>query len=441
MPEINDDLGQAGSDRAEARRLLSEARAAHRTADRERARAKKLAARFSRHLKSAFDRAQAQLEADRAALEAKIERFNLTQSEFNTTVAFDRDRLRESWNELHARQKRLADEWGEVNRFHADQAASLDARAADLAAREKGEADTRSKLQREVVELREEATSLDARVRNARQVVEELERQREQLRADILTPPAEPPIELRVALDRANDRDLTKWANELAKKEDRLNVERASVTAMFAAVARDKAGLNDQRRVLAEQFAQLASARAGWQAAERATVLEMEQLARTLRHREAELDAREQRLARSDAHRRDEGYSLWQLRLRLEAWQSKLVAFEMKWHTEREHLEAEFAKREEALVAREARAVAEGDAGVVPYAMWVPETSLPAIPAELAALRDEVERMAAVLLETDLPEPPEPADTELPWGSEEVRGLADDSEPELTMFGATVRAA
>jgi len=69
--------------------------------------------------------------------------------------------------------------------------------------------------------------------------------------------------------------------------------------------------------------------------------------------------------------------------------------------------------------------------------MWIPETSLPAIPAELTARRDEVERMAAVLLETDLPEPPEPADTELPWGAEEAR---DASEPEIEMFDSA-RAA
>lgn len=408
MPEINDDLGQAGSDRAEARRLLSEARSAHRT-----------------------------LERTRKALEARVGRFNKVQSDFNVTTATDRDRLRDSWAEFHSRQKRLADEWDEVNRFHAEQAAALDARAGELAAREKADAEARNKLQRELVELREEASALDARVRNARQVVEELERQREQLRADVLAPVAEPPLELKVALDRATDRDLTKWANELAKKEERLNVERASVTAMFASVGRDKAGLNDQRRVLAEQFAQLAAARAGWQAAERATVLEMEQLARTLRHREAELDAREQRLSRADAHRRDEGYALWQLRLRLEAWQSKLIAFEMRWHTEREHLEAEFLKREEELAGREARANAADTTDTVPFATWVPETTLPAIPAELTALRDEVERMAAVLLETDLPELPEPADTELPWGTEEVRGLvAGAAGPEMGLFDA-----
>ena len=40
--------------------------------------------------------------------------------------------------------------------------------------------------------------------------------------------------------------------------------------------------------------------------------------------------------------------------------------------------------------------------------------------AELAALRDEVERMANVLLEADYPEPPDPPDGELPWGSDEA---------------------
>ncbi|MDY3561895.1 hypothetical protein R5W23_003324 [Gemmata sp. JC673] len=415
MPEIDDDLGQAGSDRSEARRLLAEARAAHRT----------------------VERARAKLEADRKALESRVLRFNQVQSDFNTTMATDRDRLRDSWAEFHARQKRLADEWDEVNRFHAEQAALLDVRAAALAVREKDDADARTRLQRELVELREEASALDARARNARLVVEELERQREQLRADVLAPPPEPPLDLKVALDRATDRDLAKWANELAKREDRLNVERASVTALFASVARDKAGINDQRRVLAEQFAQLAAARAGWQAAERATVLEMEQLARTLRHREAELDAREQRLNRADAHRRDEGYALWQLRLRLEAWQSKLVAFEMRWHTEREQLEAEFAKREDTLAVYEAQAHEGDDSGAVPYATWVPETTLPAIPAELSALRDEVERMAAVLLETDLPERPEPADAELPWGTEEVRGFVGSTiESGVALFDA-----
>ncbi len=424
--------------------LLAEARAAHRTADCERSRARKLGARLARRLRHTLDTARAQLDADRQAIDARVARFNEAQSNFNAASATDRDRQRAAWTELAARQKRLADEWNEVNRFHASQAAALDARATDLAAREKGEADLKTRLQQEIVSLREETAALDSRARNARQVVDELERQREQLRREALAPTTagEPPLELRVALDRATDRDLVVWANELAKKEDRLNVERVTVTALFATVARDKDGLNDRRRVLAEQFSQLAAARAGWQEAERATVLEMEHLARTLRHREAELDAREQRLGRADGRRREDAYGLWQLRLRLEAWQSKLVAFEMRWHTEREHLEADLARREESLIAREVRLTSAPDAGddVIPMAMAVSDLAPPAIPAELAALREEVERMAAVLLEADMPEPLEVDESELPWATATTDANEEDGD-DILAFDFANRAA
>src|SRR5207244_4365150 len=163
---------------------------------------------------------------------------------------------------------------------------------------EQAAADPKTRLQREVAALREEAAALDARARNARQVVDELEQRRAELRAEALAPAAtgaEPPFELRVALDRAADRDLGTWAAELAD--------------------------------------------------------------------------RQRRLARADARRREDAYDLWQLRLRLEAWQSKLVAYEMRWHTEREQLEADLARRE-ALVATAANADA------LPFAL--PETDAPA---------------------------------------------------------------
>ncbi|MBP3959122.1 hypothetical protein J8F10_28085 [Gemmata sp. G18] len=423
MANINDERVRLALDRAEADRLLAEARAAQRTANRERSRARKLAARLARRVQHTLDTARAQLETDRQALEARVARFNETQSVFNGTIAADRDRVRDAWADLAARQKRSIEEWDEASRFQAEQATALDARAAALDARERGETEAKIKLQCEVTVLREEAAALEMRVRNARQAVDELEHQREQLRADTLAlvaAEAEPPAELQVALDRSTDRDLTQWANELAKKEERLNVERATVTGLFASLARDKAGMGDQRRVLAEQFAQLAAARAGWQAAERETVLEMEQLAHTLRQREAELNARDQRISRADGRRREDAYDLWQFRLRLEAWQSKLVAFEMRWHTEREQLEADLVRREETLIAREAGAGGDSDTipPVIPFALAIydgPPTR--AVPEELTALRDEVERMASLLLEADLPEPPEPHESELPWAA------------------------
>src|SRR5262249_48639283 len=160
-----------------------------------------------------------------------------------------------------------------------------------------------------------------------REVVEELEQRRAELHTAATTaapPIAEPPAEIQqIALDRTADRDLAQWAADLEEREARLKQERAAIQTHFAGIVKDKADLADRRRVLAEQFVQLASARALWQEAEQATVMEMEQLATTLRRRETELDARDQRLTRADARRREDSYELWQLRLRLEAWQSK----------------------------------------------------------------------------------------------------------------------
>ncbi|MCI0703840.1 MAG: hypothetical protein L0241_22500 [Planctomycetia bacterium] len=577
------------AERAEVKRLVSETRAVHRSADRERSRARRLASRFARKLHTTLTAARAQLDADRKALTEQVERLNKAQSEFQIEKAEERDRLRAAWADLEARQKRIVAEWDEANRHFADQSATLKAQAAALNTREKSESDVKAQLQRDVIALREEAAGLEVRVRNARQVVDELERQREQLRAETLAlslPIAEPPEELTVALDRAADRDLTKWAAELAQREEQLNAERSAVAAVHANVLRDAANLADQRRVLAEQFAQLASARARWQETERSTVVEMEQLARTLRLRESELDARNHRLIRADSRRREDAAELWQLRLRLEAWQSKLVAFEMRWHTEREELEADFKQREQSLIYRQtvaddifarwerervlertrltgeldrwsadrdrmisaaeaydskreevmreltecaARAMAaeeflgetlresksdrvarrlvvlrtrwekhferklrevtdhramiefesnaldaryrdlqelvkgltervaifnargaalEHATLAIPLAEPITQPNPNSFSPELAALRDEVERMASVLLETELPEPPDPPDSELPWGADEALLSANDEEPlaeevelEVLPFESPARAA
>jgi chromosome segregation ATPase len=411
---------------SEARRLLAGARAAHREAERERTRARKLGARLARKWAHALDADRVRVATDRAAVDARIAQLNKARSEFHAAAAADRARRAEAWADVAARQKRLTAEWEEANRFHADQAAALDARAADLAARESVAAAARDRLQSEVAALRDEAAALDARARNARQLIEELERRR----ADVIAPAPEaapePPPELRVALDRTADRDLGKWTAELNERDERLRLERAAVHALFATVSKDRAEIADRRRVLIEQLGQLAAARTQWQEAERATVVEMEQLARALRRREAELDARAETLTRADARRREDAYGLWQLRIRLEAWQSKLVAYEMRWHTEREDLEADFNRRAVALARRELALAppAAEDTDPVPLALVMPEPDAPAGAAELVALRAELDRMAAVLLDTDLPERPDQTESELPWGAEEEPAVA-----------------
>jgi hypothetical protein len=71
----------------------------------------------------------------------------------------------------------------------------------------------------------------------------------------------------------------------------------------------------------------------------------------------------------------------------------------------------------------------------------VPEEGL-AVSAELTALRTELERMATVLLEAELPEPPDPPDNELPWGAEDVPAAPEDPHSdEVLLFEASARAA
>lgn len=411
---------------AEARQLLAEA-------EQERNRAHKLGEQIARKLHHALTTARAQLDSERAAFDARLAQFNHLQSEFHSASAVDRDRQRAAWADLAARQKRLTAEFDETNRFHAEQSAALDARAAELAAREQAQANTKTRLQREVSALREEVAALDARARNTRQLVDELEQRRAELRAAALATPAPgaESHELHVALDRAADRDLGAWVAELTAREEKLNLDRAALQSLSVAVSADKATLADRRRVLAEQFAQLATAKAQWQEAERATIAELEQLAQTLRRQETELDARAARLTRADARRREDGYELWQLRLRLEAWQSKLIAYEMQWYTEREQAEVDLARRESDLAAAT-------EANPLPFAL--PGTD--AVPAELTTLREELERMAAVLLETELPEPPDPPESELPWGAEDTPGASDEpDDAHVLLFDAPARAA
>jgi hypothetical protein len=129
----------------------------------------------------------------------------------------------------------------------------------------------------------------------------------------------------------------------------------------------------DHQRIVAEQLAVLREAETQWRRAEWQTVVEMEALAHQLCQREQELDARERRLIQAEARRRDELHKLWRLRLQLEAWQSQLTA----------------------------------ETCVRPTTTAEPSR-------ELLTLRDELERLAALLIELA------PPDAELPLAVEDA---------------------
>ena len=343
--------------RAEADRLLAEATAA-------RDRARKLATRFVRRLKRRHAAERLALDAERQKFAEQAAQFDALRSEFHTTAAVARDRLRDAWAAVESQQQRAAGEWGEASRYFAEQVAALDARAAELDAREKAAGQRLAQGEAEVAGLREEAAALEVRVRHARAALAELERRRDRARAELLH--TELPGDIIPAPD----------ADDLAHRELLLMREKGAVAALRSSLELESADLDDRRRLAAEQLAQLAEARVRWHSAERQTVVEMEELARALGHREQALDARESRLIRADARRREDAHDLWRLRLRLEAWQTKLTAAELRGHTGR----------------------ADSPAS-----------------EELAALRAEVERLAGVVMEMESPDP------ELPWAGAETQ--------------------
>jgi hypothetical protein len=349
--------------RAEAEKLKEDARRLSKEAERKRANIGRLTARFIGRAKKKWTAARKELDAEthtladsRGRFTAEVKRFEIARSDFYASSAAESDRLRDAWAAVEGQQKRVSIEWAEANDYFAKQEAAYAARAADLAAREKALADARGRQEAETSRLRSEAAGLDARAKNARVAVEELERKRDALLAELVTPTAteqQVAPAAKVALTRSADRDLTAWAAELDAREALLNNDRARIAAAKQNLDRNEADLADQRRVLAEQFVMLAGARSQWQQAEQRTVAEMEDLARGLGVREQDLDAREHRLIAADARRRDDAFELWQLRLKLEGWQAKLTAFELAWHTDRAQAEENIARRSRDLGQRE----------------------------------------------------------------------------------------
>lgn len=384
---LRTDREQIAADRAEAARLLAEARDYHRDAARERERAGKLARRFVRRLKQRHAAAQAELREARARFAADHARLIDLRSEFHTAAAASRDRLRDAWAAVEAQLRRSAADGAESERYLAEQMARLDARAADLASRERTAADRFARCEAETIGLREEAAALEARVANSRAALAELEARRDCARAELLG--AEPPPEL-AAL-------ATGGSGNLADREAELARATAAAATLRESLEREIAGLDDRKRVAAEELTLLSAARAKWQAAERRTVFEMEEMARDLRHREADLDLREERLLRADSRRRDEAYDLWQVRLRLESWQTKLTVVELKWHTEREQTEADLDRRRSATVRRE---VELADL----FARWEKsrEDERNRLRAELEVWRADRERLAQAAAEFEL---------------------------------------
>ncbi len=346
--------------RAESHKLLSDARAVRREADRLRTRVRALAARYARRQRrvraaprEALDANRRELDAARADVAADARKLAAEREALHAAAAEDRRRLQVERGDLDRATRRAAEDRAEADRYfrrldevRANRDANLKRREAALvAAKERADA--------ELAARREELDGLESRVAHARLLLEDFEARR--AAAEDAAPLAEElPPEGAVPLTSAADRDLVEWALELRRQEAALKQEGAALAATKAAVERTAAGIADGRRVLAERFGHLAAARARWAEAERHTVADLEELAHALQLREGELDERERRLFQADRRRREEGYELWQLRLKLEGWRGVLTAHEAWWQTEQDRADADLAARRQRVVEGEA---------------------------------------------------------------------------------------
>lgn len=358
----------------------------------------------------------------------------------------ERNLQREAWADLEAQRKRIVGEWAETKAYIAKQEAALAARTAELTQREKALTGAKARLEADTKGLRQEVAGLEARAAHARSIVEELEQKRDELRAEILAtvakPEPEPPANVyRVPLDRAADRDLTHWAEELDAQDCRQTEEKSSLAKLKTALDRESIALADEKKVLAEQFALLGAARAEWQESEGRTVAEMEDLARALRQRENDLSLREERIAKAETRRKADDGEMEHLRVRLEAWQAKLLAASRLWHAERECRENALEVRSKAVALREAvlnaalerwESVPESEHDQLRAELILklqsPEHAEAAIApmSELAALRDEFARTARLLNDSG-----GAPDDLLPLADEEV---TEEPGPELVLL-------
>ena len=92
-----------------------------------------------------LDEGEKQLAVERDKLAGEFERLTALRSEFHSAAAATRDRLRDAWAAVEGQQQRATVDWTEADRYFAEQTAQLEARAAELAQREKVLADGRAR--------------------------------------------------------------------------------------------------------------------------------------------------------------------------------------------------------------------------------------------------------------------------------------------------------
>jgi pSer/pThr/pTyr-binding forkhead associated (FHA) protein len=266
--------------------------------------------------------AEGRLRQQAEALQREREGNAQAQLRFNGEVELGRRQLRDEWQQLGLAQQR----WEEaLNREQAERVQrnrALDLRAAELAAADLALAEQKRLWQQGLSHLKKEHEGIDARVRNLRHKLQELECQP----ARPGSPGPAPAVAALAPAPVAQAQPMPEWPEDLG-----------TLAGLLA----------DQRLHLLEQWQRLLEATEAWHAERVAVVADLELAGRQLANREQQVVEQEQALeqAREELVRRQE--ALAGVRCQLEGWQARLRSRETTWEGERATLLADVQAREE----------------------------------------------------------------------------------------------
>lgn len=278
------------------------------------------------------------LDREKAELESEVEGFNAESAEFDADVAETDRRLREAWDLVDVATRRAMADRAEADALLAAERESLARAAAEMASQHRALNAGRAAAEARVAEALAEVARLEHRAAAARAVLQDLERQRGQLPSTALATDAVP-------LDRKSDRSPAQLIADLQQRERDLLREKHQLAAANAELSRRYADLADERTVIAEQTATLSVARDLWRQDEGRVLADLESVARAVHSREIALEARDRELAAASRRRMQRERDLWELRLRLEGWQTALASREARFAADRDRWSAELDAR------------------------------------------------------------------------------------------------
>lgn len=353
--ELAEQRAELASRRAEVGQLQAAARA-------DRYRARNLYKRLKARSEAEAAAAVARVTAERAEVDRREERLRAEQDalakereEFAVQVAEHQKRLQAAWDQLTENQRRLLADREQAETWIASQTAEIDRRTTALDERHSQQGARQAAMEARCASLVAEIAGLEARALNTRSVLKHLEERRARMEGELGGGTTAPGAALAVADSPAtahvgSGKAVDKLMADLQSGEQQLHRDRAKLSAVEAELVRREGDLGDQRAILVEQVAALVAARQNWQSSELTTVGELESLATALRARELAADERERLIGAADKSRREKEQELWELRAKVETWQSALTDHEASLATHRGRVMADLLDKREQLV-------------------------------------------------------------------------------------------